>query len=182
MSSQPKCLAGTPAATSGQSLSSVTPHGAVRGHVVIAVNALRGRLAEPWTLNGLADEVHLSRSQLVRAFHATVGMSPMAYLRRMRIERMAGLLVSTDLSVAEAAHAVGWRNQFHASQCFHAHYGVSPTEFRRHPPRPRAGLSILLAHDGAPGTLLVGWQDSAGDDRDANRGSGSSVPAGRCTT
>lgn len=30
------------------------------------------RLAEPWTLNSLADEVHLSRSQLAWAFDATV--------------------------------------------------------------------------------------------------------------
>jgi len=55
----------------------------------------------------------------------------MAYLRQMRVERMARLLASTDLSVAEAARTVGWKNQFHASQCFHAHYGISPTEYRR---------------------------------------------------
>ena len=74
----------------------------------------------------------------VRSFDATVGTSPMAYLRMMRVERMARLLASTDLSVGEVARSVGWRNQFHASQCFHAAYGVSPTEFRRRhttPPR-----------------------------------------------
>jgi transcriptional regulator GlxA family with amidase domain len=110
----------------------------VRGHVVAAVVVLRVRLAERWSLDALACEVHLSRSQLARSFNATTGMSPMAYLRKMRVERMARLLVSTDLSVAEAARSVGWRNQFHASQCFHAAYGVSPTEFRRRhstPPR-----------------------------------------------
>lgn len=112
--------------------------GVVRSHVVVAVKLLRERIAEPWTLNGLAAEVHLSRSQLARAFATTVGISPMAYLRQIRVEGMARLLVSTDLSVAEAARSVGWRNQFHASQCFHAAYGVSPTEFRRRhttPPR-----------------------------------------------
>lgn len=36
--------------------------GIVHGHVVVAVNVLRSRLAEPWTLDSLADEVHLSRS------------------------------------------------------------------------------------------------------------------------
>jgi transcriptional regulator GlxA family with amidase domain len=75
-------------------------------------------MAEKWTLDALADEVHLSRSQLIRAFDATVEISPMAYLRQMRVKRMARLLVSTDLSVGEAARSVGWRNQFHASQCF----------------------------------------------------------------
>jgi transcriptional regulator GlxA family with amidase domain len=78
------------------------------------------------------------RRHHVRSFDATVGMSPMAYLRQMRVERMARLLISTDLSVAEVARSVGWKNQFHASQCFHAAYGISPTEYRRQhatPPR-----------------------------------------------
>jgi transcriptional regulator GlxA family with amidase domain len=42
-------------------------------------------------------------------------------------------VASTDLSVAEAARSVGWKNQFHASQCFRAHFDISPTEYRRSP-------------------------------------------------
>jgi transcriptional regulator GlxA family with amidase domain len=110
--------------------------GVVRGHVVGAVEILRSRLTEPWTLNSLADEFHLSRSQLVRSFDATVGVSPMASLRQMRVEHMAQLLLSTDLSIAETACLVGWKNQFHASQCFHARYGISPTEYRGRQPAP----------------------------------------------
>lgn len=113
--------------------------GVVRGHVVVAVNALHARLAESWTLDSLADKVHLSRSQLVRAFDATVGMSPMAYLRKMRVERMARLLTTTDVSIAETARSVGWTDQFYASRCFHAHYGVSPTELRRRQSAPPVG-------------------------------------------
>jgi transcriptional regulator GlxA family with amidase domain len=51
-------------------------HGVVRGHIVTAVNALRSGLAEPWTLDSLPGEVHLSRSQLVRPFDAAYGISP----------------------------------------------------------------------------------------------------------
>jgi transcriptional regulator GlxA family with amidase domain len=69
-----------------------THHGVVRGHVVTAVGVLRNRLAEPWTLDLLTEEVHLSRSQVVRAFDVTVGTSPMAYLCKIRVERMAHLL------------------------------------------------------------------------------------------
>lgn len=118
--------------TTGQHIRS--QRGVVHGHVVAAVKLMRARLPEPWTLDTLAEEVHLSRSQLARSFDAVTGMSPMAYLRRMRVERMARLLASTDLSIAEAARTVGWKNQFHASQCFHAAYGVSPTEYRRRQP------------------------------------------------
>lgn len=69
---------------------------------------VRDRLAEPWTLDSLASEVHLSRSQLVRVFDAAVGISPMAYLRQMRTQQMARLLASTDLSIPAAARSVGW--------------------------------------------------------------------------
>ena len=109
----------------------LAPRGVVRGHVIVAVNLLRERIAEPWTLNALAREVNLSRSQLVRAFNATLGTSPMAYLRQMGVERMARLLTSTDPPVTEVARLVGWKDQFYASRCFHAHYGLSPTEYRR---------------------------------------------------
>ncbi len=105
--------------------------GVVRGHVTAAVGVLRSRLAEPWTDGSLAEEVHLSRSHLFRCFDATVGMSAMAYLRQMRVERMARLLLSTDLSIAEVARAVGWTDPSYATRCFHAAYGVSPTGYRR---------------------------------------------------
>lgn len=108
-------------------------HGVVRGHVVVAVELLQDRLAEPWTLNSLAEQVHLSRSQLVRAFDATLGTSPMAHLRRMRVQRMGRLLSSTDRSMAQIARAVGWSDANYASRCFHGFYGTSPTEFRRQP-------------------------------------------------
>jgi transcriptional regulator GlxA family with amidase domain len=48
----------------------LAPRGVTRGHVVTAVGVLRTRWAESWTLDSLAEEVHLSRSQLVRAFGA----------------------------------------------------------------------------------------------------------------
>jgi AraC-like DNA-binding protein len=43
-------------------------HGIVRGHAVIAIKLFRERIADPWTLDTPAQEVHLSRSQLVRSF------------------------------------------------------------------------------------------------------------------
>ena len=38
------------------------------------------------TLDSLAKQVHLSRSQLVRAFNAVTSLGPMAYLRLMRVQ------------------------------------------------------------------------------------------------
>jgi transcriptional regulator GlxA family with amidase domain len=93
------------------------------------------------TLRSLAKKAHRSRSRLVRAFDATIGMSPMAFLRQMRVERMAGLLATTDLSIAEAARTVGWTDPLYASRCLHAAYGLSPIEYRRRHPVPPPGLT-----------------------------------------
>lgn len=135
-SCRPSPLAAPPNDTRTFATETAIHHGVVRGHVVTAVQILRTRLVEPWTLDALAHEVHLSRSQLVRAFDATTGMSPMAYLRQMRVERMARLLVSTDLTVAAVARTVGWDDSNYASRCFHAVYGMPPTEYRRQQTTP----------------------------------------------
>lgn len=73
-------------------------------------------------------------SQLMRTFDATVGASPISYLRQMRVQQMARLLCSTDLSIAAVARSVGWTDPNHVSRCFHAHYGISPTALRRQQP------------------------------------------------
>lgn len=116
--------------------------------MVAAVGVLHARLAEPWSLDALADEVHLSRSQLVRSFGATTGLSPMAFVRNMRVERTARPLVFTDLSVAETARAVGWTDPFYASRCFSAAFGVSPSEYRR--PQTVRPLPESDEHDYSP--------------------------------
>ena len=119
--------------------------GVVHRHVVAAVGLLRTRVAEPWTLSSLAAEVHLSCSQLVRAFDATVGMSPMAYLRQMRLQQMARLLRSTDLSIAGAARAVGWTDANYASRCFRTSRAWRPPRFGVVAQHDRASRASLAA-------------------------------------
>jgi transcriptional regulator GlxA family with amidase domain len=80
--------------------------GVVRGHAGTAAGVLRDHLAEPWTLDSLANEVHLSRAQLVRAFDAVTSLGPMGYLRLMRVQQMARLLTHPDLPISAIARAV----------------------------------------------------------------------------
>ncbi len=84
-----------------------------------------------WRLRDLADLVHLSTSQLGRAFSRRFGMPPMQYLARVRAHRLAQLLVETDLPIVVAMSQVGWRSRGHAARQFTAIVGVSPSAFRR---------------------------------------------------
>lgn len=95
-----------------------------------AMRMLEASIDEPWTLARLAAAVNLAPGYLVRLFGRTAGISPMAYLNRVRAERAAGLLIETGLPVATIGAMVGWHDPSHASRRFHATFGLSPSRYR----------------------------------------------------
>lgn len=100
-----------------------------RRDVAVAVAILRRHPEHAWTVDSLANHVALSTSQLTRAFRQQIGLSPSAYLRQVRVDRMAEMLATRHLDIAEAARAVGWDNPVVAARAFKRRYGTSPRSF-----------------------------------------------------
>jgi AraC-like DNA-binding protein len=96
-----------------------------------ALRLLHEDPAHPWSLNGLAERVNVSRSTLSRRFTALVGEAPMAYLTAWRITLAADLLRSTDHTVEVIARRVGYANAFALSVAFKRVRGITPTAHRR---------------------------------------------------
>nr|WP_255662376.1 AraC family transcriptional regulator [Sediminivirga luteola] len=95
-----------------------------------AVELLRADPAGRWTLQGLAEAVHLSPSQLGRVFVDAYGKTPMTYLVTIRAEQLARLLRETDLPIEEAMRRVGWYSRGHAARMFRQAVGVTPARYR----------------------------------------------------
>lgn len=95
-----------------------------------AVELLRGTPVERWTLQRLADAVHLSSSQLGRVFVDAYGKTPMTYLVTVRAERLARLLREPDLPIEEAMRRIGWHSRGHAARMFRQAVGVTPVRYR----------------------------------------------------
>jgi AraC-like DNA-binding protein len=95
-----------------------------------AMRLLEASIDEPWTLDRLAGLVNLAPGYLVRLFGRTAGISPMAYLNRLRAERAAGLLIETELPIAAIGALVGWHDPSHATRRFRTTFGLSPTHYR----------------------------------------------------
>jgi AraC-like DNA-binding protein len=112
-------------ATSGSDLTAK-----YRASVTHAVSVLHDRIDRSWTLDRLGAEVMLSPSQLSRVFTADTGTSPMAYLQRIRAERMAYLLRTTTVTIAAAGQAVGWEDASYATRRFRTHWNVTPHAYR----------------------------------------------------
>ena len=89
---------------------------------------LTQRTAEPWTMAWLAAEVHTSESTLFTRFRQATQMSPMQYLKRLRLGEARRRMVVLGDSAAQAASAVGYRSPSHFSRDYRAAYGRPPAE------------------------------------------------------
>ncbi|MBB6122813.1 helix-turn-helix domain-containing protein [Sphingobium subterraneum] len=99
------------------------------------INAVRDYIAAHLTsdisLSDMASAAQLSRYHFGRAFKATTGQSPYAYVMARRVERAAELLASSDLSIEAVASLAGFANAAKLRRYFCHAKGVTPVAFRR---------------------------------------------------
>lgn len=92
---------------------------------------LHGRPGEPWTLPRLAGAVGMSRSSLAERFTAYVGIPPMQYLTRWRLQLAARMLEDGRATVSHAAAAVGYQSEAAFTRAFKRYVGEAPGAWRR---------------------------------------------------
>ncbi len=86
--------------------------------------------AEQLTVPQLAAMMFLSPSRFSALFSHEVGVSPAAYIRRLRLEHAQTLLRTTSHSSTAIAHEVGFTDGSQFSRAFQAVYHLSPTTYR----------------------------------------------------
>lgn len=99
-------------------------------------------------LTAWAAEADMTVRTFHRLFQKVVGESPIAYLRRLRLERSASWLAYTDCPVIDAALAGGYHSREGFTHVFQACYHCTPIEFRR-----RAREAWLNKHRVLPSNL-----------------------------
>jgi AraC-like DNA-binding protein len=93
--------------------------------------ALHARPDEPWTIEALAAQVHLSRATLARRFTELVGEPPLTYLTRWRMDLAARRLKDTTEPVQSIARAVGYSSEYAFNRALTRHRGQPPGRYRR---------------------------------------------------
>lgn len=87
-------------------------------------------LDRPLTLRELAAQDSLSVRTFTRRFRDEVGLSPLRWLTRQRVERACQLLEETDLSIDEIAAESGFGTAASLRQHLQTELGVSPSSYR----------------------------------------------------
>ena len=96
-----------------------------------AIAQLHARPAHPWTLEELARTIASSRSVLAERFTRVVGVAPMLYLTRWRLQLAAERLARGSAKVAAIGVQVGYDSEAAFSRAFKRETGHSPAEWRR---------------------------------------------------
>ena len=99
-------------------------------HVGRALNLLHGDPTRAWTLDKLASEVGLSRSSLTEHFAGFVGIPPMQYLLRWRLQIAASRLAEGNETIAAIAADIGYESEAAFSRAFKKLIGVPPAQWR----------------------------------------------------
>jgi AraC-like DNA-binding protein len=90
---------------------------------------LRSHLADPPDIEALGAQVGCSSFYLSRLFSKEMGMTIPQYLRQVRMERAADLLLGGRHNVTEAAMEVGYSSLSHFSKAFCTTIGCCPALF-----------------------------------------------------
>ena len=98
--------------------------------VVEAQQWLRDHMPSPASMLQLAAHLKLSPRTLNRRFKQATGVSPQAYLQRLRIAAAKDLLRQSNLSIGEIAWQLGLQDASYFSQLFRQHSGMSPLRYR----------------------------------------------------
>lgn len=105
-------------------------HEGLHRAVAAALALMETHLADPLTMEQLAQLVGLGPRSLARQFSADLGESLMRHYLTRRLDKADELLRQTRLPVAEVALATGFVNQAHFAKSFRAAYGLAPRDRR----------------------------------------------------
>ncbi len=83
-----------------------------------------------FSIDSLADEMSMSRTQLFRKIKALTDRSPSSYVRFIRLNLAKELLKNPDLSISEVAYEVGFNDPNYFTRSFVQEFSITPTEYR----------------------------------------------------
>ncbi len=79
----------------------------------------------------LSQEIGMSKSNLYRKITKLTGMSPVEFIRYIRLQAAAEMIVKDGLNVSEAAYSCGFNDLSYFSKSFKKQFGSSPKKFQQ---------------------------------------------------
>lgn len=91
---------------------------------------IKDHLSDPtMNVNMLCDKSGLTTKQLYRLVKKNTNMSPLEYIKSIRLQQAASLLTQQRFTVAEVCYMTGFNTPSYFTKCFQMQFGCKPTEY-----------------------------------------------------
>lgn len=87
--------------------------------------------ANSFSLTTLASKALMSKTAFSKKFTEELGLSPMAFIHKLRLSKSAQLLEDTNESIDSIAKIAGFGHRSNFSRSFRQHFLVSPSDYRK---------------------------------------------------
>lgn len=78
----------------------------------------------------LAISLHMSRSVFFKKIKSLIGLSPVEFIKEIRMKRAAELMEESGINIAQIAYMVGFSDPHYFSKCFKQVFSMTPSEYR----------------------------------------------------
>lgn len=106
-------------------------NGKAKELVLIAKEYIDNNFDRGITITDAASYVFLSQGYFTRAFRDEIGISPIGYLMKIRIERACELLENSDIKISGVASKSGFSSPQRFNVAFRKQMGMTPMEYRK---------------------------------------------------
>ncbi len=105
--------------------------GSTNAVVLGSIEMMESHVEDPITLARISEGAGISIRHLERLFARSFGVSPSKYYMRLRLNEARGLLIQTEIPLAEVALRCGFHNSSHFARRYRDVYGILPSDERR---------------------------------------------------
>ncbi|MFT3682129.1 MAG: two-component regulator propeller domain-containing protein [Ferruginibacter sp.] len=96
------------------------------------IRAVEEKMTDPdFNIETIAETMLMSRTTFYKKFKSLTGLTPVEFVKDMRLQRAKQYLDGGQNNISEAAYLSGFNNPKYFSTCFKEKYHVSPSEYLR---------------------------------------------------
>ena len=99
--------------------------------VTNAIELIRVNLHKSFTINQMADQLHVSYRTLIRRFQAALAVNIKTYIQNQRVESAKKLIELTQLTVDEIVYKVGYNDVSAFRKLFKKTTNMTPQTYKQ---------------------------------------------------
>lgn len=97
-----------------------------------AVQLIEQNLTEyDFDINSFAEGLKMSKSSLYRKIKTMTGLSPIEFIRNIKLKHACRMLKQTSMTISEVAYASGFSDPKYFATCFRAEFGMTPRNYQK---------------------------------------------------